>query len=100
MAEENRTSTKEEETAAAETKKSVTKDMLVGEIIGRYPDAAFALMQCGMGCISCPASQGESLADASMVHGLNADEVVEYVNEYLTYMEEQRASGAAEEPQA
>ena len=49
---------------AEEKKALVTKDMLVGEIISKYPDAAFALMQCGMGCISCPASQAESLQDA------------------------------------
>ena len=37
---------------ADEKKVYVTKDMVVGEIISKYPDAAFALMQCGMGCIS------------------------------------------------
>ena len=62
--------------------------MLVGEVISRYPDAAFALMQCGMGCVSCPASQAESLAEASMVHGMNVDEVVDYVNEYLALQAE------------
>ena len=77
----------------AEKKTYVTKDMLVGEIIAKYPDAAFALMQCGMGCIGCPASQGESLADASMVHGMNADEVTSYVNEFL---EAQETGDAAE----
>ena len=66
-----------------EKKVYVTKDMTMGEIINQYPDAAFALMQCGMGCVSCPASQGESLAEASMVHGMNADEVCAYVNEFL-----------------
>lgn len=84
---------------AEETKTFVTKDMLVGEVISRYPDAAFALMQCGMGCVSCPASQAESLADASMVHGMNVDEVVEYVNEYLAFQAEggEAGDGAAEE---
>lgn len=72
----------------AEKKALVTRDMLVGEIISKYPDAAFALMQCGMGCISCPASQAETLSDASMVHGMNADEVVDYVNEYLAFQAE------------
>ena len=68
---------------AEEMKELVSNQMLVGEIISQYPDAAFALMQCGMGCVSCPASQGESLAEASMVHGMNADEVCAYVNEFL-----------------
>lgn len=82
---------------AEEKKVFVTKDMLVGEVIGKYPDAAFALMQCGMGCVSCPASQAESLADASMVHGMNVDEVVDYVNEYLAFQEE---SGKKEDVKA
>ena len=66
-----------------EIKQRVTNDMLIGEIITKYPDAAFALMQCGMGCIGCPASQGESLEEAAQVHGMNPDEVCAYVNEYL-----------------
>ena len=73
---------------AEEKKALVTKDMLVGEIISKYPDAAFALMQCGMGCISCPASQAE--------HGMNADEVVDYVNEYLQFQASQKEEGKAE----
>jgi len=68
---------------AEEMKELVSNQMLVGEIISQYPDAAFALMQCGMGCVSCPASQGETLEEACMVHGMNADEVCRYVNEYL-----------------
>ncbi len=70
----------------AEEKRMVTRDMLVGDIIAEFPDAAFALMQCGMGCITCPASQAESLEDASMVHGMNPEEVCNYVNEYLGLM--------------
>ena len=37
----------------------------------------------GMHCIGCPASQGESLAEAAVVHGLEAGKLVETVNEYL-----------------
>lgn len=70
-----------------EKQPKVTNDMLIGEIIMKYPDAAFALMQCGMGCIGCPSSQGETLEQAAMVHGLKADEVCAYVNEYLELQE-------------
>ena len=48
-----------------------------------YPDAAYALMNCGMGCISCPAALGETLEQACYVHGLDSDEVAEYVNAEL-----------------
>lgn len=66
-----------EETAK---KEPIDGEMLVGDIISKYPDAAYVLMNCGMGCISCPASMMESLNDACMVHGIDAEEVVKYVN--------------------
>lgn len=61
----------------------ITKDMLTGEVVAAYPQAAQALMMCGMGCVACPAAEMESLADAAMVHGLDADQVVEYLNDTL-----------------
>lgn len=65
----------------------ITKDMLVGDILRAYPQSAYALMECGMGCIGCPASQGESVADAAMVHGLDGDDIVRYLNEYIEALE-------------
>ena len=41
------------------------------------------LMASGMHCIGCPASQGESLEEAAMVHGIDSDELVTKINEYL-----------------
>ena len=61
----------------------VTSDMLIGDIISQYPPAVYALMQCGMGCVSCPSAQMESLAEASMVHGLDSNDVVNYLNAVL-----------------
>lgn len=68
----------------AEIKEYVSSDMLIGDIIREYPDAINALMDCGMGCVGCPASQGETLEQAAMVHGLNPEEVQAYVNNVLT----------------
>jgi len=70
--------------AMEKIKEYVNKDMLMGEIVTKYPDAIYALMDCGMGCVGCPASQGESLNDAAMVHGLNPDDVMDYVNHVLS----------------
>ena len=58
----------------------VTKDTLGGDIVANIPGAAEALMNAGMHCLGCPASQSESLENASMVHGLDPDSVVEAVN--------------------
>ena len=37
----------------------------------------------GMHCLGCPASQGESLEEACMVHGVDADELVKKINDFL-----------------
>lgn len=46
----------------------VTKDMLIGEILKKDQTIAAILMASGMHCVGCPASQGESLEEAAMVH--------------------------------
>ena len=61
----------------------VTKDMLIGDILRAYPQSMYALMECGMGCVGCPASQAESVEQAAMVHGLDGEDIVRYLNEYL-----------------
>ena len=57
---------------------AITKEMLLGEILRTKPEAAEVLMQ--MHCLGCPSSQMESLADACMVHGLDADELLKKLN--------------------
>ena len=36
-----------------------------------------------MHCLGCPASRGESLAEACMVHGVDPDVLVEKLNAHL-----------------
>lgn len=54
----------------------ITKDMTIGQIIVKNPNVAPILMEAGMHCLGCPASQGESLEEAAMVHGLDIDELM------------------------
>ena len=62
---------------------AVEPGMLVGEIITKHPLASQFLMECGMGCIHCPASQMESLSEACAVHGIDCEEITDALNEYL-----------------
>ena len=61
----------------------ITKDMIIAEIIGIDQNLAAVLMASGMHCIGCPSAQGESLEEAAMVHGMDADKLVATLNEYL-----------------
>ena len=61
----------------------VTKDMLIGQLITLDPNIAPILMRAGMHCLGCPASQGESIAEAAMVHGIDPDALVDEINKFL-----------------
>lgn len=58
----------------------ITKDMLIGELIRKKPEAIETLMSFGMGCVGCPSSQMESLEDAAMVHGLDLNKLMQALN--------------------
>ena len=62
---------------------SITKDMIIGEILRDEPTVAPILMAAGMHCLGCPSAQGESLEMACMVHGIDVDALVTRVNDYL-----------------
>ena len=51
----------------------VSKDMTIGEVLAMNPEVAPILMEIGMHCLGCPASQGERLAEAAMVNGIASD---------------------------
>ncbi|HJB16755.1 MAG TPA: DUF1858 domain-containing protein [Candidatus Blautia excrementipullorum] len=61
----------------------VTKDMLIGQLLALNPNIAAILMRAGMHCIGCPSSQMESLEEAAMVHGMDADLLVQQINDFL-----------------
>lgn len=62
----------------------ITKETLIGEALQiDMEKIAPILMDMGMHCLGCPASQGESIQDACMVHGVDADEIVAKINEAI-----------------
>lgn len=58
----------------------ISKDMIIGELLGVDERVAPMLMRAGMHCLGCPSAQGESLEEACMVHGIDSDELVERIN--------------------
>lgn len=73
----------------------IAKDMTIGEILMVDMDTAPVLMSMGMHCLGCPASMGETLEEASMVHGLDGDLVEKALNEYLADKEKREAEREA-----
>ena len=63
----------------------INKDIRIGDILSLEcaNDIIPFLMQMGMHCIGCPASIMETLEEACMVHGVDADDLVESINSHL-----------------
>lgn len=61
----------------------VNKSTMIGELLNIDADVAPILMGIGMHCLGCPSSQMESIEEAAMVHGIDADELVDEINTFL-----------------
>lgn len=61
----------------------ITKKMGIMQIVEKKPKAAEIMMEYGLHCIGCMASQFESLEQGCQVHGIDdkkIDEMVEKIN--------------------
>ena len=62
---------------------TITKDTIIGDILTIAPQTAPLFMGIGMHGLGCPASRGETVAEACMVHGVDADDLLAKVNEMI-----------------
>ncbi len=62
----------------------VTKDMTIGDVLDANRDTAQFFLAMGMHCLGCPSARGESIEQACLVHGTDADELVKNINEFLS----------------
>lgn len=61
----------------------ITKNSIMGDMLEFDRGIGVVLMEAGMHCVGCPASIGETLDEACQVHGLDADEVLANIKNYL-----------------
>ena len=53
----------------------------IGELLEQAPEKAEILLQAGMHCLGCPASQAETIEEACEVHGIDVEELLEQINQ-------------------
>lgn len=61
----------------------ITKDTIIGDILDIDESTAPIFLSIGMHCLGCPASRGETVEQACMVHGVDVDALVKAVNEHI-----------------
>lgn len=62
---------------------SITKDMIISEVLEKDKGTAPIFFKNGMHCLGCPSASGESIADACAVHGIDSDKLISELNEYF-----------------
>ena len=58
----------------------IEKTTKIGELLEIAPEKAEILLNAGMHCLGCPASQGETIEEACMVHGIDVEELIKELN--------------------
>ena len=58
----------------------IIKDMTIGELLEKAPEKAEILLEAGMHCLGCPASQAETIEEACEVHGIDVNELIAQLN--------------------
>ena len=58
----------------------IEKTTKIGELLEMAPEKAEILLDAGMHCLGCPASQAETIEEACDVHGIDVDELVAKLN--------------------
>lgn len=62
-------------------KEKITKEMTLGEVAARYPDAAGVMLNYGLHCIGCHVATWETVEQGAKAHGLSDKQVSEMVAE-------------------
>lgn len=61
----------------------VTKDTIIIDVLRMNPETAQFFLEIGMHCLGCPSASGESIQQACAVHGVDADALVNKINDFL-----------------
>lgn len=59
----------------------IEKTTKIGEILTQAPEKANILLEAGMHCLGCPASQEETIEEACAIHGIDVVELLKKINE-------------------
>ena len=65
----------------------ITKDTIILDVLKINPDTAPFFLNIGMHCLGCPSASGETVEQACAVHGVDCDDLVNAINEFLEAVE-------------
>lgn len=63
--------------------RKVKKDMIILEVLQKYPELFDIFMDHGVGCAMCHAAEFETIEEGISSHGIDVDKFVELLNEKI-----------------
>jgi len=61
----------------------ITKDTIIADILSIAPDSVPLFRSIGMNCLGCAMASGETLGQACAVHGVDADDFLSKLTEFV-----------------
>ena len=58
----------------------ITKDMLIGDVVKKYPGSVGVMMEHGMQCIGCHVATWETLEQGAKSHGIDVTKLIKELN--------------------
>ena len=63
-----------------------TKDTIITDVLTVAPGAAPVFFAIGMHCLGCEMASGETIEEACEVHGVDVDEFLDVLNNYVAQL--------------
>jgi len=61
----------------------ITKDTIIADILKIAPDSVPLFRSIGMNCLGCAMASGETLEQACAAHGVDVDDLLSKVTQYI-----------------
>jgi hydroxylamine reductase len=61
--------------------KKIKKDMMLGDLVDNYPQAAMLMAQKGMHCIGCGMAAAETIEQGCIAHGMTKEDINKLLEE-------------------
>jgi hybrid cluster-associated redox disulfide protein len=61
----------------------ITKDMKLGEVIGKHPETIEVFMKKGLHCVGCHVASYESIEDGALSHGIDVNKLIDELNKII-----------------
>lgn len=61
----------------------IRKDMSIGDVLKKYPEAISVFEEFGLGCIGCRAALFEDIEEGARVHGVDVEALVANLNRVI-----------------